>query len=56
MILKICSLKGKEYKEYKKMLKKEKVFNNILTDTLPRKIKNILLRISPKIYYKTLGK
>lgn len=56
MILKICSLKGKDYKEYKKKLTKAKVYNNILTDTLPRKIKKIFLKISPKIYFKTIGK
>lgn len=56
MILKICSLKGKDYKKYKKELKKEKVFDNILTDTTARKIKKVLLQISPKLYYKTLGK
>lgn len=56
MILKICSLKGKDYKEYKRKLKKVKAFDNILTDSIARKIKKYLLRISPKIYYKTLGK
>lgn len=56
MILKICSLKGNDYKYYKKELRKEKVFDNILTDTLTRKIKKFLLKISPKIYYKTIGK
>lgn len=56
MILKICSLKGKDYKEYKKKLNKVKSFDNILTNSLPRKIKKILLQISPKLYYKTLGK
>jgi hypothetical protein len=56
LIVKICSLKGKDYKEYRKKLKEENVYSNMLTDTLPRKIKSILIRISPKIYYKTLGK
>ena len=45
MILKICSLKGKDYKNYKKELKKEKVFDNILTDTTARKIKKVLLQM-----------
>ena len=49
LIIKICSLKGKDYKEYKKKLKKDKVFNNLLSNTLPRKIKKMLLNISPKI-------
>lgn len=56
MILKICSLKGKDYKEYKKKLKEVKAFDNMLTNSLPRKIKKILLQVSPKIYYKLLGK
>ena len=56
LIVKVCTLKGTDYKKYKKYLKEEKVFNNILTDTLARKIKSILLRISPRLYYKTLGK
>ena len=56
MILKICSLKGNDYKEYKKKLKEVKIFDNILTNSLPRKIKKILLQISPKIYHKISGK
>ncbi len=52
LILKITELKGKDYKEYKKILKEEKVYNNLLTDTLSRKIKKVLLRISPKLYYR----
>ncbi len=56
MILKICSLKGKDYKNYKKRLKEARVFDNILTNSIPRKIKKVLLQLSPKIYYKTLGK
>lgn len=51
-ILKICELKGKEYKEFKRKLKEEKVYDNLLIDTLPRKIKKQLLKISPKLYYK----
>lgn len=56
VIIKSCTLKGKDYKEYKKRLNKEKVYDNILSDTFPRKIKKLLLKISPKLYYKTLGK
>lgn len=56
MIKKITYLKGKDYLKYKKELKKEKVFDNILTDTTARKIKKVLLNISPKLYHKTLGK
>ena len=52
LILKITELKGKDYKDYKKKLKEEKVFDQILTDTVSRKIKKWLVKISPKIYYR----
>ena len=51
-ILKICELKGKEYKQFKMKLKKEKVYDNLLVDTLPRKVKKQFLKISPKLFYK----
>lgn len=49
LILKICELDNKDYKIYKKKLIKDKVFDNLLTDTLARKIKKVIFRISPKI-------
>jgi len=52
LILKITELKGNDYKEYKKILKEEKVFDNVLADTLPRKIKRVILKISPKLYFR----
>lgn len=52
LILKITELEKKDYKKYKKILLKEKVFDNILSDTLLRRIKKILLKISPKLFYK----
>ena len=52
IILKICELNKKEYKEYLNILKKQEVFDNLLVDNLPRRIKRCLLKISPKIYYK----
>lgn len=52
LILKITELNKKDYKLYKKKLKEDKVFNNVLSDTLTRKIKKIFLKLSPKIYYK----
>lgn len=55
LILKICSLNNRDYKKYKKKIIKNKVFNYILADTWPRKIKKFLLRISPKLYYKLKG-
>ena len=54
LILKICELDKKDYKEYKNKLKKEKVFDNLLTDTLKRKIKKVLFKISPKITIKII--
>ena len=56
MLLKICDLKGKDYKDYKKKLKEEKIYNNLLTDTTSRKIKKILFKIDPKMVNKLLGK
>lgn len=54
LILKIIELKSKEYHEYLKILRKECVFDNLLTDSLARKIKKIVVRFSPKIYYKIM--
>ena len=54
VILKICELKGNDYKKYKKKLKEDKVYDNILTDTFSRKIKYSFLKISPKIYHKLI--
>lgn len=52
MIMKICELKSPEYKEYKKKLKENKVYDNLLTDTFSRKIKKIMYKISPKLAVK----
>ncbi len=54
LILKICELKWNDYKEYKLKLKKQKVFDNILQDTLLRKIKKVLFIISPKMAIKLI--
>lgn len=54
LIIKICELKGNDYKEYKKILKELKVYDNILTDTLVRKIKKIFFKISPKLSIKLI--
>ena len=43
LIEKICELKYKDYKKYKKMLKEDRVYDNLLTNTISRKIKKILL-------------
>lgn len=52
LILKITELNDEDYKIYLKKLNNDKVFDNILTDTFQRKIKKILLKCSPKKYYK----
>ena len=54
VILKICELKKKEYKEYKQKLRKDKVYDNLLADTIPRKIKKILFKLSPKLVSKII--
>ena len=52
LILKITELNKDDYKKYFKRLKDDRVFDNVLSDTLIRKIKKILVKISPKLYYK----
>lgn len=54
LILKITELKKEDYKFYKRKLKEEKVFDNILNDTFSRKVKKVLLKLSPKLYYKIM--
>ena len=55
MILKITELKCKDYKKYRKMLKKEKVYDNILSNTPSRILKKIMLKISPKLFFRLKG-
>ena len=52
LILKVTELKGKDYRHYIGLLKQEKVYDNILANTLTRKIKKMIIKISPKLYYK----
>lgn len=52
LILKITELTKDDYKKYKKKTKEQKVIDNLLSDTLRRKIKKQLLKMSPKIYYR----
>lgn len=49
LILKICELEDEDYKEYKDKLIEDKVYDNLLTDNLSRKVKKTLYKISPKI-------
>ena len=39
-----------DFREFEKLLKKERVFDNLLDDTLPRKIKKLLMKISLRKY------
>lgn len=52
LIIKICNLEKDDYKEYKNKLKEDKVFDNLLDDTLIRKIKKYMFRVSPKLAVK----
>lgn len=52
LIIKICELNGKDYRFYKHKLKNDKVYDDILADTLLRKFKKVVIKVSPKLYYK----
>ncbi|MBQ2946737.1 MAG: glycosyltransferase [Bacilli bacterium] len=52
VIEKAKELKGQNFKKYIRELKRRKVFNNLLNNSLKRKIKIILLKISVKLYFK----
>jgi len=51
-VLKMLELNKKDYRIYKKKLKLLGVFDNLLEDTWKRKIKKVLIKISPRLYYK----
>ena len=55
VILKICELNRQEYKEYKRRLRKDHVYDKLLTDTLPRKLKKQIIKISPKLACKFIS-
>lgn len=52
VILKSTTLKGFDYKRYIKELKRLGAFDMLLSDTFCRRIKKVLIRFSPKLYYK----
>lgn len=52
LIIKICELKKDDYKKYKKRLKKDNVFDYILSDNIKRKLKKLMIKISPKMFTK----
>lgn len=54
VILKSLNLKEKDYKNYISKLKEYKVYDNLLTNNKENKIKKILIKISPKLYYKII--
>lgn len=54
LILKITELKFKDYRHYLKLLRKDRVFENLLIDTKKRRVKKSFLKISPKFYYKIM--
>lgn len=55
MILKITELVGKDYRVYRRVLKDEGVYDNILADTFVRRLKKAILKISPKLFFKLKG-
>lgn len=52
MILKILELNDDDYKVYLKKLKSDKVFDNLLEDTFARKVKKLILKINPKLFFR----
>lgn len=56
VIVKLKELNDKDYKKYLLKLKELRVFDNMLKDTLSRKIKYMLIKINPKIALKLLAK
>ena len=52
LLIKICELNKEDYKKYLKKIKEDKVIDNLLSDSIPRKLKKILVHISPKLVYK----
>ncbi len=56
MLMKICELNKEDYKEYLKLLRKDKVANDLLNNSLSRKIKKVIVKISPRFFYEKLSK
>ena len=56
LLKKICELEKDDYNKYRQILKKENVEKDLLTDTTSRKIKKLLVSISPKLYYQIIKK
>lgn len=54
LITKANSLKGKDKKNYIKILKKMKISKYLLSDTLKRKIKKLIVKLSINLYLKVI--
>ena len=50
LVIKIAELNNPLYKKYKNRLKDDKVYDNILSNTLQRKVKKAIMKFSPKIF------
>lgn len=56
ILLKLFELNKEDYKKYMKKVKEDKVIDNLLSDTFGRKIKKLIVKINPSLYYKKLSK
>lgn len=56
LLVKLSELKKEDYRYYLKELQKLGIFDNILRDSVKRKIKYYLLKISPRTFLKVLEK
>lgn len=56
ILLKLFELNKEDYKVYMKRVKEDKVIDNLLSDTFGRKIKKLIVKINPSLYYKKLSK
>lgn len=56
VLLKLFELNKEDYKVYMKRVKEDKVIDNLLSDTFARKIKKLIVKINPSLYYKKLSK
>ena len=52
VILKSITLKGKCYRNYVRKLRELRAFDMLLDDSFGRKVKNLIIKLSPKLYYK----
>lgn len=55
LIYNIVNLKKEDYKKYLKVIKDKGYYNYLKNKSPKEKIKKLLLKINPKLYYKTIG-